>query len=411
MKDLEFSERVRGICDTVRRRLLDVHVSCFAGRAEPLLLISTEYPGVWLEHVYDAVFLATLDRSRLYLAENTVNLFIENQKSDGQLPCLVLDGGRVTGREPVAYSQTQECVSFARLCLLVYRMNGDRTFLERTYRACAAWAGWLRGSRMTTGRGLVEMFVGFDTGHDRSGRLTGLSCPGNYTVDGVRQPASLLPPGEETAPVVAVDMSCNFYATLTALSEMGSELGLNEESDLWRAQAAEVKRRLFEVCFDADDCYFYDVDRHGRRRKYLSSTVFHLFMEGVLDKDADEKLIREIYERHISNPREFATPFPYPSMAVSDPSCVGHEESNCWGYYSQGLIALRSTLWMEKYGFTAELENLCERWVEAWTEHFDEVRMGQELDPITGVPTKCSEWYSSTMLFYLYAARRIGIDT
>jgi hypothetical protein len=33
--------------------------------------------------------------------------------------------------------------------------------------------------------------------------------------------------------------------------------------------------------------------------------------------------------------------------------------------------------------------------------------MGQELDPISGVPTECSEWYSSTMLFYLYAAKRL----
>ena len=45
--------------------------------------------------------------------------------------------------------------------------------------------------------------------------------------------------------------------------------------------------------------------------------------------------------------------------------------------------------------------------VEAWTEHFDKVKMGQELDPITGIPTKSSEWYSSTMLFYTYAVKRI----
>ena len=61
---------------------------------------------------------------------------------------------------------------------------------------------------------------------------------------------------------------------------------------------------------------------------------------------------------------------------------------------------------MEDYGFEAEFNNLCERWVEAWTKHFGKIKMGQELDPITGFPTDCSEWYSSTMLFYLYSAEQ-----
>jgi hypothetical protein len=129
-------------------------------------------------------------------------------------------------------------------------------------------------------------------------------------------------------------------------------------------------------------------------------------MEGVLDNESDAALIKEIYERHISNPDEFATPYPYPSMAISDPSCEGHAQRNCWGYYSQGLIALRATLWMEQYGFEGEFDNLCSKWVKAWTEHFDTLKLGQELDPISGVPTKSSEWYSSTMLFYLYAIER-----
>lgn len=36
----------------------------------------------------------------------------------------------------------------------------------------------------------------------------------------------------------------------------------------------------------------------------------------------------------------------------------------------------------------------------------NDVPFGQELDPVTGIPSPCSQYYSSTMLFYLYAARR-----
>ncbi len=393
------------ICKAVKDRLESKHIGCFEGETKPLLLISAEYPGVWLEHVYDSVFYAMMERSKLYLAENTIDLFISYQTPDGQLPCKVLDGRYAKDSAArVGYSQIQECVSFAKLCLLVYRMNEDRAFLKRAYESSKRWVVWLRNNRMTLKRGLIEAFVGFDTGHDFSGRLEGLSCKGKYYVDGVEQSAAVLPEGDEVAPLIAVDMNCNYYGTLSALSEMARELGLADESKIWAEDQRAVKNKLFEVCFNKEDCFFYDVDKNGRQRKYLSSTVFHLFMEGVLDKKEDCELISELYRRHISNPDEFATPYPYPSMAVSDPSCRYRTEGNCWGYYSQGLIALRSTLWMKNYGFDKDFDRLCNSWLEAWTKHFDYVKLGQELDPISGIPTKCSEWYSSTMLFYLYAA-------
>ena len=201
-------------------------------------------------------------------------------------------------------------------------------------------------------------------------------------------------------------MNCNFYATLTSLSQMADELGLKAEAKEWARQARAVKEKLFEVCFDKDDCFFYDVDKNGNKRKYLSSTIFHLFMERVLDREEDAGLIAEIYRRHISNPNEFATPYPYPSMAINDPSRDRHKCNNSWGYMSMGLIALRSILWMREYGFEKEFDNLCEKFIEIWTNSFDEVKMAQEYDPVTGVPSKCSEWYSSTMLFYLYAVNK-----
>ena len=398
-------EELRNIIEI---RLEKEHISCFEGMDKPLFLISTTYPGVWLEHVYDSVFYALRDKSKLYLAENTIDLFISNQTEDGQFPCFVLDMKKAIGWEtPIGYSQIQECVSFARLCLLVYGINRDGGFLKKVYEASKKWVSWLEGNRMTLGRGMVEMFVGYDTGHDNSGRLAGLSCEGNYAIDGVTQNASILPPCDGVAPIITVDMNCNLYATLVSLSKMAKELGLCEEAELYAEKAVQLKRKIFEVCFNAEDCFFYDVDKNGKQRKFLSSTLFHLFMEGVLDKQEDAALIAEIYERHISNPEEFATPYPYPSMAINDPSCKNHKDANCWGYFTQGLIALRATLWMEEYGFKSEFKNLCQRWVEAWTEHYDELKFGQELDPISGVPSKSSEWYSSTMLFYLYALEQI----
>ena len=405
-------EKVKKICQEIENRLSTLHERCFHGETGPVLLISETYPGLWLEHAYDSLLYAKMNPSKLYLAENTVNLFIRCQKEDGQLPYKVTDGGFAQNplhQLTAGYSQIQECVSFTSLAYQVYTMNQNRAFLTQVYEAGQKWVAWLRNNRMTLGTGLIEMFVGFDTGHDNSGRLDGMTCARHYSINGTPQNASVLPPEDPAVPILAVDMNCNFYGTLKALALIAAELGLPEESSAWLRQAAQVKQKLFELCLDSEDSFFYDVDKNGNKRKYLSSTIFHLFLEGVLDPQDDALLIDELYQRYLSNENHFATPYPYPSMSVSDPSWKKHTPANCWGYFSQGLIALRCTIWMDAYGYTEELDHLCRRFVKGWTDCFDQIKMGQELDPITGQPSASSEWYSSCMLMYLYAAKRLGM--
>ena len=288
-------------------------------------------------------------------------------------------------------------------------MNRDMAFLAKAYASGKKWDAWLRRCRMTTGRGLVEMFVGYDTGHDNSGRLEGMACPGHYVVNGVEQNAAVLPPEDGVTPILAVDMNANFYGNERALAEMARLLGKDEEAAAWEASARAVKEKLFERCYDEKDAFFYDADRHGNLRKYRSSTIFHLFLERVLNREEDGALIDRIYREHIKNPEEFWAPYPFPSMAVNDPSCARHVDRNCWGYYTMGLIVLRCTRWMDAYGWGADYDYICEKWLEAWTRQFDAVPLGQEIDPITGEATATSPWYSSGMLSYLYAARRLGI--
>lgn len=405
-------ECIVSIAREVRTRLEEKHIGCFRGMDTPLLLISTAYPGVWLEHVYDSVFYAKNRREGLSLAENTVRLFLDRQTEEGQFPCYIWNADRLPHLAPeelTGYGQIQECVSFARLCFEVYEMNRDPAFLSDVYAACKRWDGWLRRYRMTTGRGLIEMFCGYDTGHDNSARLAGLSCEGNYVKDGVLQNASVLPPEDGITPILAVDMNCNFYATQVALADMADALGLTREASEWREKAKEVKRGLFRHFFDEEDCFFYDADCAGNLRMCRSSTVLHLFLEGVLDPTEDAALISEIYRRYISCPTEFGTPYPFPAVSVSDPTWERPDpQPNNWGYYSEGLIALRCTRWMDRYGFSRDFDRLCEAWLSAWTAAYPDFCMGQELHPMTGIPSASSEWYSSTMLFYLFAARRLG---
>ena len=398
--------KIQDICKIALERIQNDHIGCFKDMDTPLFCISNQYPGLWMEHAYDSVLLAKLLPAYVPLAENAMNLFLDRQTEEGQLPFSVWDGNRMRdGVTKCLYSQVQECVSFLTLCREVYDMNRDRAFLEKAYTAGCKWMGWFRKYRMTTGRGLIEMFCGYDTGHDNSGRLTGISCPGNYN----DQNAAVLPPEDGITPILAVDMNANHYGDLVALADMATLLGKNDEAEQWRNDAKAIKANMFRYLWNEADGFFYDVDKHNVQRKYKSSTIFHLFLERVLDPVEDEAMIQRIYREHIKNPDEFWTPYPFPSMAVNDPSCEGHKTFNCWGYYTQGLIVLRCTRWMDAYGFGKDFDYICEKWLQTWTEHYDSVKLAQEIDPITGEPTKSSQWYSSCMLMYLYAAKRLGI--
>ena len=405
--------KVRKISGVIIDRIKNIQVACFKNTDKPLFLISDQYPGLWLEHTFDSIMLARLEPSYLDIAVNTINLFIDNQTDEGQLPFNVIDENKrpdwVRPENLIGYSQIQECVSFYTLCLEVYLMVKDMDLLERIYESGKNWDKWLRRYRMTTNRGLIEMFCGFDTGHDNSGRLQGMSCDWNYTIDGIPQNASVLPPDDGITPIIAVDMNCNFYGDEKALAKIARILGRDDEAEQWEHSAAEIKKKLFEYCYDEQDAFFYDVDRNGKKRKYLSSTILHLFLERVLDKERDSEIIDRIYREHIKNPKEFWTAYPIPSMAISDPSVEAHATFNCWGYYTQATIVLRCIRWMDYYGYSDDMNYILEKWLEAWTNCYDEVKLGQEIDPITGKPTKCSEWFSSCMMDYLYAARRLNI--
>lgn len=403
--------KVKEICGEIIDRVENIHIGVFEDLTRDVFLISEQYPGVWLEHVYDAVFYAKMFPEKgKELAKNTIELFIDRQTSEGQLPCYVRDSSKWHKKgDSVGYSQIQECVSFGSLCLEAYEVSGrEEAFLRKCRDSLEKWIAWLEKYRMISNRGLIEMFCGFDTGHDNSARLDGLSCKGNYSIDGIRQNAAVLPQNDEAAPVLAVDMNCNHYGNIMALSQMEKLLGNEEKAAEYANKAKIVKQKMFELLFDEDDCFFYDVNKNGKMNKCKSCTIFHLFMEKVLDKDEDRELIEKMLSMHVLNPEEFWTEYPFPSMAVNDASFKKVTPNNCWGYFSQGLLALRATRWMDFYGLSGEFDILAGKWVQAWTRCYDTMKLGQELDPFTGEPSDCSQWYSSCMLFYVYSAKRLG---
>ena len=391
-------EKINQYYNLAMTRIKEKHINCFKGHEKPVFLISDTYPGVWLEHAYDSVFFAKMDKNYLEIAKNTLNLFLDNQKESGQLPCFVIDMNKGPNWPEFGYSQIQECVSFARLCYEYYEMSGDKEFLEKAYEKCVKWEKWYEAYRMPSKKGLVEIFCGHDTGHDGSARKDGMK----YRKSAKNNDAAAYPEGDDVLPMITPDNNAVFYGTLTALSDMAK--ALCEDSDFWEEKANTVKQKLYEICYDTDDGFFYDVDKNGNRRKYLSISITNVFSEHLLTQEEFDV----IYDKHMKNTDEFYTDYPFPSMAKSDPSFKQNKSGNSWGFYSQALTILRCTRWMDFYGKGKEFDEILEKWVRQWT-FGNEIMFGQELHPLTGKTSDCSEWYSSCMLIYIYATKRLNL--
>ena len=88
---------------------------------------------------------------------------------------------------------------------------------------------------------------------------------------------------------------------------------------------------------------------------------------------------------------------------IKDLANQGYVEGAVHCYTGEEAVALGVCLNLE------DSDYILSKWLESWTSHYDTIKFAQEIDPISGEPTKSSEWYSSCMLSYLYGARRLGL--
>ena len=300
------------------------------------------------------------------------------------------------------YSQIQECVSFLSLGLYVYTKTNDKELLNKLYISGKKYIDFIYKYRMTLNLGLPETFVGYDTGHDNSARLDNYKYKGFYQIEGKRVESHIKPDKS----YITIDMSSNLYGNLISLAKISKLLNNNKDEIKYLKMADDIKSLIFKYLYDKKTNYFYDIDENKNYIYVKSSSIFHLFLEHVID---DKNMIKNIYDNYLINNKEFNTNYPIPSVSISDESRDAHKMPNSWGYYSQALIALRCNLWMDDYGFNKEYDHILLKWAEGFKNNFNTKPFSQELDPITGISTNSSIWYSSSMLLYMLAYKRLNL--
>jgi hypothetical protein len=345
------------------------------------------YLGCWLEST-GTINAELLSRFVPSVAQATFRQFADGQREDGLMPY------KVAAQGPV-FRQIQLVTPLARSVWNHYLLNGkDREFLHTMYHALQRFDEWLRTYRDTRGTGCVEAFCTFDTGHDLSPRFWHVpDTP--HEGDPTRYD-----PDSPILPFAAPDLTANVYCTRKYLGMMARELG--QSGDEWDAGADEILHRLFEVCFDEKDGFFYDSDRHDRFVRVQSDVLLRVLACEVGDLAFFDAALR----RYLLNMRKFYAKYPFTSIAMDDPRFDPSSSYNTWAGAVNFLSLIRTPHAFEHHGRHVELTGVMQPILSAMSRM---TRFGQCLSPWTG-EEGYTEMYSPAILCLLdYVERMCGI--
>jgi len=367
--------------------------------ASPLLKAGDIYAGIWLEHNQDNLFLADYAPEAAWASQDA---FMHHQRADGLLPfALPCDFDQDSFfKAPVVYWHTQCIWPFTRCAWEIARKTGrPEADIARLYQAGTRYDRWFEQFRNRRQTGLAEMFCEYDTGHDNDPRVTdgGIphSCPDNNSVN---------MPDLPLMPILSVDLSAMLYGNRVALAEVADHLGIHDEASAWREKAENIRLAIRQYLYDAGDGFYYDRDTFGFR-KYRTEHITRLFLNHVLTQAEFD----HVYDRYFAQPgKEFNSPFPIPSMSPDDPHFVRDCSKNSWGSNSQALTTLRALFWMDHYQRGDDLDALLSRWLRAVLQY--DSKFPQEINPFDGSPVGSATNYSPSLIIFLEAVKRLGID-
>ena len=168
-------------------------------------------------------------------------------------------------------------------------------------------------------------------------------------------------------PFVAVDYNCYLYAlrerildAQALLSADGGEVAFDVNT--MSARNARLKAAIQQWLWDPNTGFYYDLDPRTMQRSNVKCiAAFSALYAGIADRSQANKLVE-----HLTNPREFGTPYPCPSISMDtpevDPTLITYG----------GDCMITSGIWftvegLMRYGFKALAASYINKTIEMMT--------------------------------------------
>lgn len=285
-------------------------------------------------------------------AMDSQRVFAERQREDGYIGYRI--GPYVNRTFPFQGEDTTSAPFYNWTNWEVYRVAGERRFLEEAYESGARFARWFIKNRDRDRDGLFEW-----------GGHAILEC----VRDGFNAVYDLFG-GTADVPrrFEALDLSLMMVKELRSFEAMAGELRKSAEAREWKERADRLAKQINETMWDPDSGFYYHVARDTHRMELEGQSLkrkeiigFLPLWAGVASKEQAERLVS-----HLKNPASFARRFGVPTLAADDPHYDPYVTRCCqwngavwllWDY-----LVFRGLL---DYGYRAEAEDVYRRVLEA----------------------------------------------
>jgi hypothetical protein len=223
------------------------------------------------------------------LAQDQLRILLDHQREDGMIPDAIHDEGTITHLDFPVEADVTKPPLIAWAAWKLYEFDHDREFLDEIYGPVVKWNNWWLEGNDSDGNGLCEYQHPFSSGLDDS------------------------PLWDDGMPVQAPDLNTYLCLQQEALSRIAAALGDQADAALWAQRADDMAQRLINQAWDEKAGVFW-ASCNGKRVDVL--TPFNLFP--LITGRMPERILKRLVG-HLTDPDEFWSPYPIPSVALNDP--------------------------------------------------------------------------------------------
>jgi neutral trehalase len=110
-----------------------------------------------------------------------------------------------------------------------------------------------------------------------------------------------------------VDFNAMMAINVLYMSALAEILNDKEASFQYKRQYFSLKTRINSLMWDADDGFYYDIDKHEKRIQVKHLSAYWPLLAEIPNEDKAEQIIAKL-----TDPTVFGAPHPFPSLGVSE---------------------------------------------------------------------------------------------
>lgn len=235
------------------------------------------------------------------LAQGSMLNFIANQREDGSFPGHIAppDDSQFVG----PHKETFYHANWGNALLELHSLHLSLNFWRKIYDGLVWYALYLKRERDKENSGLLDIVNHFETGQECTPRYTAVDPSAEEALWG------------KIFRLKGVDVAVYIYELYQALNKISSVLGMEYAGNYWLLEASRAKKRALNLMWDPKEEMFFDVNPATMTRTGVKAlTCFYPYFTDIVDKKHLNGL-----KRHLFNPKEFWTPYPFPTLNLDNP--------------------------------------------------------------------------------------------